>query len=49
MGPGTKALKGRTQRSMRVGDWRIIYYIDRTRGTVEIDAIGPGSQVYRDL
>lgn len=46
---GTKALQGTGQPSVRVGGWRIIYLVNQGRGLVEVDAIAPRGQVYRDL
>lgn len=37
------------RRSMRVGDWRIVYLIDEEARVVHIDRIAPRGQVYRDL
>jgi mRNA-degrading endonuclease RelE of RelBE toxin-antitoxin system len=34
---------------MRVGDWRILLFIDEQEEVVEVTAIGPRGQVYREL
>jgi mRNA interferase RelE/StbE len=47
---GTKKLRGaKGQRSVRVGDFRVIYFVDHEARTVFVDAIGPRGRVYRDL
>ena len=49
-GPHSKPLEGRTNdRSSRVGGWRIIFSVDRQRELVEVSAIGPRGQIYRQL
>ncbi len=49
-GGNTKKLKGPAgQRSLRVGGWRVIYFISQDEKHVFVDAIGPRGQVYRDL
>jgi mRNA interferase RelE/StbE len=48
--PGTKALHDPLgRRAVRVGGWRIVYFVDRAELTVHVDAIGPRGQVYRGL
>lgn len=49
-GAQSKALRDpEGRRSRRVGGLRIIYRVNRTTQTVEVSAIGPRGQVYRDL
>jgi len=36
------------QRSLRVGDWRILYQIDHPGHTVRITAIGHRSRIYEE-
>lgn len=37
------------ERSARVGNWRIVYFVDEANQVVEVDAIGPRGEVYRTL
>lgn len=36
-------------RAARVGDWRVLFYIDEDNKIVEATAIGPRGQIYREL
>ncbi|MEO8541491.1 MAG: hypothetical protein ABI577_17240 [bacterium] len=47
-GPGTKPLKGRESRALRVGGWRLIYAVDIESQFIMIQVIGPRGQAYRD-
>lgn len=49
-GPHTKALQGAgRRRSARVGDYRVVYTVNDADRVVDVSAIGPRGQVYRDL
>ena len=47
--PGTKRLKGFPYRSVRVGDWRIVYEVFPARLLIHVGEVGPRGQVYRRL
>ncbi len=47
LGRHTKALRGRNERSLRVGGWRILYTVDSSAGLIFIRSIAPRGQVYR--
>lgn len=48
--PLSKALQGHPgNRSVRVGGYRIIYFVDRTTQQITVEEIGPRGQVYRRL
>jgi len=50
-GLGTKSLRGglRDYRSLRVGDWRVCYFVDEDAHAVRIVAIGHRREIYEDL
>ena len=48
-GPPGKPLQGTSQRSLRVGGWRIIFFVSHTDEIVYVDAIAPRGEVYRGL
>jgi mRNA interferase RelE/StbE len=49
-GPYTKPLTNAAgRRSSRVGGWRIIFAVDDGARVVDVSAIGPRGEVYRDL
>ncbi|MBF8265122.1 MAG: Type II toxin-antitoxin system RelE/ParE family toxin [Dehalococcoidia bacterium] len=45
-----KGLHGKLEgmRSVRVGDWRIVYEIDDKNSVVVVHGIGPRGQIYKD-
>ncbi|MBO9371687.1 MAG: type II toxin-antitoxin system RelE/ParE family toxin [Chloroflexi bacterium] len=47
---GSKKLSGHSDLyRIRVGDWRIVYVLDRTNKTVLVVKIAPRGDVYRNL
>ena len=49
-GGHTKPLGGAGQRrAARVGDWRIVFTVDRVAQVVNVSDIGPRGQIYRDI
>lgn len=46
---GVKRLRGHPLYSLRVGDWRIIYAVEREQRVVVVLHIGHRREVYRDL
>ncbi len=49
-GPNSKPLTNAAgKRSSRVGDYRIIYEVDRVIHIVDVVAIAPRGQAYRDI
>ena len=50
-GLGTKSLRGglRDYRSLRVGDWRVCYFVDEDAHAVRIVAIRHRREIYEDL
>jgi len=50
LGPASKPLTNAADyRSARVGDWRIIFTIDKDAHIIDVDDIGPRGQIYRLL
>jgi len=47
--PQAKPLKGSPSRfRLRVGDWRVLYVVDRRAGTVEIVRVKSRQEAYRE-
>lgn len=45
--PNAKKLQGRPGYRLRVGDWRVIYEIDKEQIVIIVMKIAPRSEVYR--
>lgn len=45
--PGVKKLVGRDGYRLRVGDWRVLYFLDGQRLRVLVTEIGPGGGIYQ--
>jgi len=45
--PNTKKLQGRPGYRLRVGDWRVIYEINKDQVVIIVMKIAPRSEVYR--
>lgn len=44
--PEVKRLEGRPELRLRVGDWRVIYVVDRQRAILHVLAVGPRGEIY---
>jgi mRNA interferase RelE/StbE len=44
---GCKKLSGRQEYRVRVGDYRVLYVVDDSAGSIEIVAVGNRKDVYR--
>jgi mRNA-degrading endonuclease RelE of RelBE toxin-antitoxin system len=44
---GSKALKGRSDRSLRIGTWRVLYDVDMAARLVRVHVIATRGQAYR--
>jgi len=45
--PGVKKLVGRDGYRLRVGDWRVLYFLDGQRLRVLVTEIGPRAGIYQ--
>ena len=45
--PGVKKLVGRDGYRLRVGDWRVLYFLDGQRLRVLVTEIGPRGGIYQ--
>jgi mRNA interferase RelE/StbE len=43
-----KRLRGRQGFRLRIGDWRVVYEIDKTEGTIIVARIRPRGGAYQD-
>jgi mRNA interferase RelE/StbE len=49
-GPHTKSLtSAEGRRAARVGGWRIVFSVDEEARVVNVSAIGPRGDIYRDI